>query len=81
MVINFESWLDALIQGLELNVSSQLVDRIKREANFTFDREDIYSHKRQVTPGDHKRKLKPETIEILNDRFAKISETLGYKVN
>ena len=81
MVMNFESWLDALIQGLELNVSPQIVDRIKREANFSVDREDIHSHKRQVQPGDHKRKLKPETIEILNDRFAEVLETLGYDVD
>lgn len=48
------------------------------EANFSVAREDLNSHKRQVQPGYHKRKLKPETIEILNDRFAEILETLGY---
>jgi Sulfotransferase domain len=78
MVGHFGVWLDKVITGLELDVSPQLVDRIKSEANFTVDREDIYSHKRQVQPGDHKRKLKPETIEILNDRFAEVLETLGY---
>lgn len=78
MVINFESWLDKVLTGLELDVSPSLINKIKHEADFSVPRENIYSHKRQVTPGDHKRKLKPETIEILNDRFAEILETLGY---
>lgn len=81
MVSDFDSWLDTLIGGLELNVSPQLINQIKSEADFTVDKEDIKSHKRQVTPGDHKRKLKPETIEILNSRFAGVLDAIGYPVS
>lgn len=36
------------------------------------------AHIRSVTPGDHKRKLKPETIEQLNETFAPILAQFGY---
>jgi len=37
---------------------------------FAVDQEDALSHKRKVTPGDHRDKLKPETISTLNNVFA-----------
>lgn len=42
------------------------------------DREDQFSHKRQVTPGDFRRKLQPSTIEILNQDLAQILDRLEY---
>jgi hypothetical protein len=66
---------------IKADVSPSLINKIKSEADFTVQKENISSHKRQITPGDNKRKLKPETIEILNDRFADILDTLGYDVD
>jgi hypothetical protein len=40
--------------------------------------EDVYSHKRQVTPGDYKRKLMESTIDKLDDEFSLILSNLGY---
>ena len=40
--------------------------------------ENIYENKRQITPGDHKRKLTLETIEYLNDEFSQILLKLNY---
>src|SRR6476469_4344159 len=40
--------------------------------------EDIWSHKRRVIPGDHKEKLRPETISKLNLRFRQVLDALGY---
>ena len=37
---------------------------------FDVDQEDVLNHKRKVTPGDHRDKLKPETIATLNKIFA-----------
>jgi hypothetical protein len=50
----------------------------KFQDEFTVPAEDIHRHKRQVTPGDHRRKLKPETIEKLNAIFADVLHLLGY---
>jgi hypothetical protein len=80
MVGSFDFWLDTLIAGLRLDINPHLMDQIKHEANFVIEKEDIYDHKRQVEPGDHRRKLRPETIEILNASFAEILDTLGYPI-
>ncbi len=50
----------------------------KFQDEFTVSTEDIYRHKRQVTPGDHRRKLKPETVAELNAIFADVLQLLGY---
>ena len=63
---------------MKLNVNQTTVSQIINEANFDVE-EDIYSHKRQVTPGDHKRKLLPETIDRLNSEFGEVLDVLGYK--
>lgn len=42
-------------------------------------REDVHSHKRQVTPGDHARKLKQSTIDSINSDFSSVLSKLNYK--
>lgn len=79
MVSDFEKWLDSVIKFLELDVSKEKVDKIIKASNFTVDKEEVLSHKRQVTPGDHKRKLKPESIEALNSEFGEFLDLLGYE--
>ena len=41
--------------------------------------EDPYKHVRRVTPGDHREKLKPETIERLNTMLAPVLDRYGYR--
>jgi len=79
MVTDFSSWLDSIINFLQFDVSQETVSQLTKEANFDVKEEDIYSHKRQVTPGDHKRKLAPETIKILNSEFGEVLDLLGYE--
>ena len=53
----------------------QLYDRHKD--SFSIETEDVYSHKRKVTPGDHKEKLAAGTVnqldEIFEDYFTGVS--------
>jgi len=72
MIADFEPWLAQLIDFSGLNLSKETIESIKKTANFNVDKEDRKSHKRQVTPGDHKRKLKDETINLLNAEFKEI---------
>jgi hypothetical protein len=78
MVTDFEPWLDRLLAFLDLDVDPALIAEIKAGADFKVSKEDIYKHKRQVTPGDHKRKLKPETIDILNKKTAEVLKLYDY---
>ncbi|MFO0828264.1 MAG: hypothetical protein U0572_08950 [Phycisphaerales bacterium] len=59
------------------DVCKRLVESHKGE--FIQDEEDRYSHKRQIQPGDHQRKLKPQTIDRLNVEFAETLGHLGYR--
>ena len=59
-------------------VYSKLYKKYKDDFNPEKKEEDVYSHKRQVTPGDYKRKLKESTIETLNGEFSSVLMNLGY---
>lgn len=50
----------------------------KYENQFNVSSEDIYRHKRQITPGDHKRKLTEDTIKKLSLEFEEILKLLNY---
>ncbi|MCX6579054.1 MAG: sulfotransferase domain-containing protein [Candidatus Aminicenantes bacterium] len=78
MVTDFGPWLDRLLAFLDLDVAPGLIAEIKAGADFKVSSENIYKHKRQVTPGDHKRKLKPETIDILNNKTAEVLKLYNY---
>ena len=39
----------------------------------------VMTHKRRITPGDFRNKLSPDTVKVLNKRFAPILETFGYQ--
>lgn len=80
MVNDFPRWLDRVIEFLGVRRTERLqraIDAVNRNADFDVDREDVYSHKRQVKPGDHLRKLKPETIEFLNREFHSYFEKMA----
>jgi len=81
MVADFASWLSKLTAFYDLNLSNNTIDSILKTASFNVAQEDKKAHKRQVTPGDHKRKLKRETIQALNSQFHKILGTLDYDLN
>lgn len=79
MVADFPRWLDELLAFTSLRISE------KTRANLigsavgpvpTAHRPD--QKRRQVAPGDHRRKLKAETIATLNERFAAAIERFGY---
>lgn len=78
MVADFPGWLSALSTHLALDHHSEVIERLVREANFSVDEEDKFSHRRQVTPGDHLRKLLPQTVEALDLAFAPVLQKLGY---
>jgi len=69
MVADFEPWLRRAAEHVGLDGNELLLRRIIGEADFEVKGDDVYSHKRKVKQGDHRRQLKRETIEILNVEF------------
>ena len=80
MVSDFEGWLSQLVAYVGLERHQAVVQSILAEANFIVAEEDKYAQRRQVTPGDHRRKLQPETIETLNQRFGAVLAAMEYSL-
>ncbi|MFK7817744.1 MAG: sulfotransferase domain-containing protein [Planctomycetaceae bacterium] len=84
MVTDFPAWLNRCLKAVDIDSASNananfvtsLLDRYRDE--FRADQSES-AHKRNVTPGDHRNKLKPKTVEVLNDRFAAVLNTFEYK--
>lgn len=80
MVLDFPAWVSAVIKPFEFRRPQKIVARYVKKfaAEFNVDSSESMSHKRKITPGDHREKLKPETIEQLNLRFEGVLSAFGY---
>lgn len=67
MVSDFEKWEGQLYGFLGIDPSPAVRVKVKALATFDVESEDVTKHKRQVTPGDHERKLKPRTVAQMNE--------------
>lgn len=78
MVLNFEAWEKQLYDYLNVDPPEEIRAQVAELANFEVPSEDVMQHKRQVMPGDHKRKLRGETIEQMNAILAQHLTKYGY---
>ncbi|MDQ3120512.1 MAG: sulfotransferase domain-containing protein [Verrucomicrobiota bacterium] len=81
MVLDFPSWLGKVVARFELADNDEAYRFVAAARGAETEKplsEDVWSHKRKVTPGDHKEKLRPETIAELNRRFGGVLDALGY---
>jgi hypothetical protein len=79
MIVDFPMWLDTLLDYCQLTISSQLKRELLEEARMSRPREENPSrHMRQVTPGDHQRKLQQDTIAQLDTLFSSILRRFMY---
>lgn len=81
MVERPNEWRAEVAAFFGLQMTPQLAADLDHVADFNVDRENVSKHKRQITPGDHLRKLKPETIDKLNSQFASVCQTFGYEID
>ncbi len=78
MVEDFPAWLEVVLPVMGLNNAGD-IEHLARHYRHEFEPDpSTDGHKRNVRAGDHKRKLKPETIDVLNERFQQILSALGY---
>ena len=81
MVLAFPSWLGKIVAAFPLANPGETRAVVEaRHANTVAagEQEDVWAHKRKVTPGDHREKLQSETIRRLDEVFAPVLEKLGY---
>jgi hypothetical protein len=80
MVLSFPSWLRKILSAFQLPVGEKSFRGVADRYAHTVEpeEEDVRSHKRRVTPGDYKNKLRPKTIRQLNEKFEGVLDALGY---
>ena len=80
MVLAFPSWLEKIVSVFDLSdpEETRAVVTARHANSVAAGEEDVWSHKRKVTPGDHREKLQSETIRELDRIFATILDKLGY---
>lgn len=79
LVEHFDSWLRLALPPFQLRREAWNRRRLYRRfaGDFRVSNES-FTHKRRVIPGDHRDKLKPATIKVLNTRFAEFLHRFGY---
>jgi hypothetical protein len=80
LVTDPQAWLHKIAPVFDPRHSSELEREVLEVLTRTDagTREDVWSHKRQVLPGNHRQKLLPQTIARLNDLYAEPLRLLGY---
>ena len=79
MVTNTDKWISDVLHFLSVDVNSfEMSKGLAKLLDFTVKEEDLNKHKRQVSPGDHVRKLEPSTIGSLNKLLTTELEYFGY---
>ncbi len=80
MVLSFPSWLEKITSAFDLTdpKETRTVVAARHANSIAAGEGDVWSHKRKVTPGDHREKLQSETIRQLDEIFAPVLEKLGY---
>jgi hypothetical protein len=81
MVDLTESWLEQICSFIGQPMTSTLVERLGQMMDFKVKTEDPSSHKRQVKPGDHLRKLQSETISAMESVLRPSLDYFGYPIN
>lgn len=75
MVSDFDTWLDRVVDFFEFGSATAAIKRFRETADF---QPAPNGPKRQVTPGEHRRVLRPDTIRELNTKGGHILASLGY---
>src|SRR5262249_55273525 len=80
MVLSFPSWLEKIVRACDPAdpEEAQNIGTTRHANSVAAGEEDVWSHKRKVTPGDHREKLQPKTIQRLDEIFAPALKRLGY---
>ena len=78
MVTRFPVWVAGVIQPFGFRLPRIAAARLAWRYRNEFRPAGKGAHKRAITPGDFRKKLRPDTITILNKRFAEALEKFEY---
>ncbi|AXI44590.1 hypothetical protein C1J03_00225 [Sulfitobacter sp. SK012] len=75
-----QTFLSDIFDHFGIRADPQTIARVAQRHDVRPAQEDDSKHIRKGTPGDHREKLRPETIEVLNDTFRDIGAFYGYRL-
>lgn len=78
LVTDLGAWLRRTLAFLDLPADEAVVAELVAASAPAPRREDVTAKRRQVTPGDHRRKLAAETIAALDEQLADELAAFGY---
>jgi hypothetical protein len=79
MTRDFDGWFRRLLAYCQFDISEKLKQTLYEEANkIRPAREDIQAHVRKGVPGDHRNKLRSDTVEQLNVIFSQVLKDFDY---
>jgi hypothetical protein len=78
IIFDKQAWVEDMVAYLGLSPPPPLVAAVVARNDVVPAEEAPLAHIRRVTPGDHREKLRPETIAALDARFARLMKTMGY---
>jgi len=81
MISQFGPWIRRLNSFLGISGNEEQLNQIISSTSFKVDKEDPKSFMRNVKAGDHLNKLKPETINKLNELFYNELKILDYPIS
>lgn len=71
-------FLSEIFETFRLDVPSSIISSVAQQNDVRPDVEQVGKHVRKGAPGDHREKLRPETIARLNETFRDIGRHFGY---
>lgn len=80
MVGDFARWLTRLAEFIGSADRTEVLNAIRAEADFAVMKEDKYSHRRAVKPGNYRDKLRSETIGELDRQLSEVLRLFDYPV-
>ena len=79
VIYDKRNWLDEMVEFSGLPRAEDELERIARRHDIVPAREDVSRHIRQVHPGNFRKKLSEETVELLNGILAEFLDTFRYE--
>jgi hypothetical protein len=78
IIFDKQAWAADMVEYLGLSPPPNLVSMVVARNDVVPSADAPLEHIRHVTPGDHRNKLRPETIAALDARFERLMKKMGY---
>ena len=80
VIFSKRQWMGDVASFFEWDIPLKKIQRVADKHDVIPGKEEPGNHIRRVTPGDHREKLKPATVDSLTERFRDVAAPFGYEL-